>query len=366
MKKYTMLLALLFFSSVVIFAEGTDELKSALNKKDTAKVQLLLESASNEDANKYEAEILDKAKKAVSNDDLDYASTLSEIVLLYDFDNSEAQKLFNSIEKAKKAKAETEARKKAEEKKKQEEEQRRKEFEEQQRQLEEFKQQKKQEEQKKNEYIESVSTISFKNFPMSYSLNLPLEISKSSFADEFNKTSNVYTRFGFGLNANVGFNHPYVNVNMHLTYNFLPIQANEAGTKSDFRSRFTVGLPSFSKWFKLSLGINTYSIFNDNNAVLYNTLTSPTIGIGIENLTFNNNFSFSFFTDMNFITFDENSEINYAWDMEAILRYTLPVTIFKNGKLYLENTTSYTSLIVSKQSEWFLDTQFSFGVSLNE
>lgn len=108
MKKYTLFFTLIFFTSVAIFAEGIADLKSALNSKDTSKIQLLLESADKDEVKNFEAAILDKAKKAVSEDDLDYASKLSEMVLLFDFDNSEA-------------------RKKAEEKKKQEEEQRRKE-----------------------------------------------------------------------------------------------------------------------------------------------------------------------------------------------------------------------------------------------
>lgn len=88
MKKYTLFFTLIFFTSVAIFAEGIADLKSALNSKDTSKIQLLLESADKDEVKNFEAAILDKAKKA---------------------------------------KAETEARKKAEEKKKQEEEQRRKE-----------------------------------------------------------------------------------------------------------------------------------------------------------------------------------------------------------------------------------------------
>lgn len=366
MKKFIVLLLLNLVTLFSLFATTNEELKKALDNKEIHVVQALLENAAPEEQSDLEKLVLTKSKEAVSKDDLDYASSLAEIVLMVNFDNTEAQKLYTSIDKAKKTKAETEARKKAEEEKRQEEERKRKEAEEEKRQLEEYKQQKQEEEQKKNEYIESVSKISFANFPMLYAVNLPIEISHSSFADQYNGTSNVYSRLGFGLEAKVGFNHPYVRLDLDLSYNFLPLQFKNAGMKSDFKSRFTVGLPSFSDLFRLSLGLNSYSIINDKNAALYSSLTAPTIGIGLNDIKILPELSLSFFTDLSFITFDTHSEIGFAWDAEIVTRYILPVQLFKGGKLFVQNTTSYNNIIVSKQNEWYLDTQFSIGVSINE
>lgn len=366
MKKFVVLLLLSFSITFSIFAASNEELKKALDNKEIHVVQAMLENAAPEELSDLEKQVLSKSKDAVSKDDLDYAFSLAEIVLIVNFDNAEAQKLYTSIDKAKKTKAETEARKKAEEEKRQEEERKRKEAEEQKRQLEEYKQQKQEEEQKKNEYIESVSKISLANFPMRYAVNFPIEISQSSFANQFNQASNIYSRLGFGLEAKVGFNHPYVKLDLDLNYNFLPLQFNQAGMKSDFRSRFTIGIPSFSDFFRLSFGINSYSLINDNNAALYSGLTAPIFGIGLDKINITPDLTMSFFTDLSLITFDAHSEISFAWDAEVTLRYYLPFKLFENGKLFVQNTTSLNSLIVSKQNEWYLDTQFSVGVSIND
>lgn len=359
MRKFIALFVLLCLTSLSLFAAGTDELQKALSKKDVPVIQAILDNAAEEEKADFEALILQKAKEAVARDNLDFASSLAEMVLISDFDNTEAQKLYTSIEKAKKAKAETEARKKAEEQKKAQEE-------EQKRLLQEFQEQQKKAEEQKNEYIDSVSKITFENFPMSYAVTLPLDFSYSSFANQYNGTG-LCTRFGTGADISLGFNHPYVEMDLDINYNFFFVGSNNSGMKSDLKTRFSFGLPSFSKWFRLSLGFNTYTLLNNNNNVaLYTSLTAPTLGIGVDNIKFSDNLSFAFFTDINLITLDPSSEIDFAFDAEYRLRYTLPVEMMKKGKLYIENKSFVNTLFISNKKELALDTMISVGVSFNE
>lgn len=366
MKKFSIVLITFITLCSGIFAAGIDDLKTAIASKDVTKVQVLLESASSDQITEYEKEILSQAKAYVSKDELDYASSLAETVLMFDFDCTEAQKLYTSIEKAKKAKADTLARKEAEEQKKKEAERKKAEEEEQKRQLEEYKKQKAEEEKQQKEYIESVSSVSFANFPMSYGFALPIDLTKSAFADEYNGNNRLYTRLGVGIVANVAFKHPYVDIGFHGTYNFLPLSFMQGGMKSDFRSRLTFGLPMFSEWFRLSLGFNSYSLINNGDVILYESVTAPTVGIGVEKLKIRDFLEFSAFTDLNLITFDSQSEINYAFDAEFICRYYLPVDAFGMGRLYVENKEVLNTLILSKQAEWSLNVSFSVGVSINE
>lgn len=358
MRRFITLILLLFIIPISVFAAGTDELQKALSKKDVPVIQAILDNASEEEKLNFENLILTKAKEAVSKDNLDFASSLAEMVLLADFDNADAQKLYTSIEKAKKAKAETEARKKAEEQKKAQEE-------EQKRLLQEFQEQQKKAEEQKNNYIDSVSKITIKNFPMSYALTLPLDFSYSSFANQYNNSS-ISTRFGTGADINLGFSHPYVEMDLNVAYNFFYIGSNNAGLKSDLRTRLSFGLPSFSKWFRLSLGYNTYTLLNDNDVALYSSLSSPILGFGVDNIKFSDNLSFKFYTDFNLITLDSQSEIDFAFDAEYALRYTFPVKVMKNGKFYMENKSYINTLFLSNQKEWNLDTMINIGVSFNE
>ncbi len=366
MKKLGFLFIIFLTLNIFAFADNIDDLKAAISSKDISKVQILLESAPSDQVNVYEKEILAKAKEYVANDELDYASSLAEVVVMVNIDNVEARKLYTSIEKAKKAKAETLARKEAEEKKRQEEERKKAEAEEQKRQLEEFKAQKEKEEKEQKEFIESVSSVSFSNFPMSFGFALPLDFTKSTFADEFNGNKALYTRLGVGLVANVAFVHPYVNIGLHVNYNFLPVAFMKGGMKSDLKTRITLGLPMFSNWFRLSTGFNSYSLINNSSVVLYEMITAPTFGIGVEKVKFTDFLELSFFTDLNLITFDKHSEINYAFDTELNLRYYLPVDAFGMGKLYVESKNFLNNIILSKQSEWYLTSTISVGVSINE
>lgn len=365
MKKHGIIVLLLLASISFLFADGFTDLQKAISSKDTAKVRVLLESSGTSKSD-FENEILKQAKTYVANDDLDYASELAELVLMYNFDNNDAQKLYTSIEKAKKSKAEADARKQLEEQKKAEEERKRKEAEEEKRQLEEFKEQKKKEEQAKNDYIESVSSISFSNFPMSFGFALPVEFMKSAFADEFNNNSRLYTRMGVGFVGNIAFVHPYFNAKAHVNYNFLPINFMKCGMKSDFRSRLSIGTDLFSEWFRITVGYNTFSLINNDSVVLYESITAPTIGFGVDNVKIADFLEFGLFTDINLITFDANTQINYAYDVDFTARYYLPVKALGLGKLYIEDEIVFSSIVLSKESEYTISSILSVGVSINE
>lgn len=136
--------------------------------------------------------------------------------------------------------------------------------------------------------------------------------------------------------------------------------------KSDLKTRLSFGLPFFSKWFRFSFGYNSYTLLDNNDIALYTTLTSPTIGIGLVNIKFSDNLSFKFFADINLITLDSNSEIDFAFDAEYALRYTVPVKLMKKGKLYVENKSFINTLFLSNKKELSFDTMINVGVSFNE
>lgn len=367
MKKLIFILLVLLTSVSVVFADNIDNLKQALQDKNVAVIQTLLDSTTTDESADFESLILEEAKNAVAQDDLDYASTLAEMVLMFNFDNQQAQKLYTSTEKAKKSKADAELRKQEEERQRQLEEERKAAEEEQKRQLEEYQEQKKQEEQAKNEYIESVSSINFSNFPLSGGLNIPLEFFNSSFANQFNNTTGPVVKFGVGAQLNAGFNHPYFKFNLHANVNFFPPIIAENGMKFDLKTRATLGLPFLSKWLRFSVGINTFKISDDKNSALYTALTSPTIGIGFEEIKFANNaIAISTFADLNLITFDQVTQINYAFDVQLTVRYYLPFIFGSNGKVYIEDTTMFNTIVLSKQSEWDITTTLCAGVSFNE
>lgn len=366
MKKYFSIFFLLILTSTFAFSAGISDLQTALDNKDLTQIQNSLDTAAADEVADFEKLILNQAKSSVSEDDLDFASSLAEMVLMFDFDNSEAQKLYTSIEKAKKTKAETLARQEEEERKRQEAEAKRLEEEEQKRQLEEYKAQKAKEAKDKDDYIESVSSISFANFPISGGLHLPLEFSRSSFANEYNNSNTLYTRLGIGGTFDFGFRHPYFEAKLNATYTFYPIDFKDAGHKSDLRTRFTIGVPAFSPWFRLCAGFNSFKILGDVNSAIYKSITAPTLGVGFDNLTFGNLFKLAWYLDINLITFDNYSHIDFAYDTELSLKYFVPYEIFPNGKIFIEGNAVFNELIISKQNEWNLATSVNVGVSINE
>lgn len=357
MKKKVFLSALILFAATV-FAQTSEDLLKALKEKNVDAVRMVLEDSSEEDAPLFEELILEDSKKAVKKDDLDYAYKLAEVVLMYDFDNKTAQNLFTSIEKAKKSKAEMAAKEAEKERQRQEEAER-------QRQIEEFQAQKQKEQEAKEEHEKAVSTISKGNFPILIGLSpLSFDFTSSEIAAEKTGKKDVESKYGAGLFTNVGFVHPYLLANLHLNYNFQFFSFAGNGMKSDLETRFTVATPIISDVVRLSLGYNCINYINSNDTVVLTDINAGTLGVGIEDVKFGENFTLAAFVDFNTIAF-MSDKINLAFDGDVTFRYDLPWSVF-NKKLYAENNTVFNAFQISQKWEYSIATRFIVGVYLND
>lgn len=359
MKKKLLLLFVLAFSTY-IFAQSTDDLLEALKAKQIDTVQSLLEDSTDEDSEVFESLILEESRKAVKKDDLDYAYDLANIVLMYDFDNVEAQDLFTSIERAKKSKAEVAAKEAEKEKKRQEEE-------EQRRQIEEFQAQKQKEQEEKIEFEKAVTTVSLDNFPLSIGfVPVSMEFLNSEIANTYKGSNKFEMKYGLGLHANFGFNHPFLFIRGKANYDFYVASFAKNGMKSDLKTRFAIGSPIISDFVCLSVGYNWAKYIDSNNSVLIQSINSPTIGFGIDNLKFGDDLLISLYTDINTIIFNPKAHIDFAFSEDLTIRYDLPIKIAEKNTLYIENNTLFTANVISAEWEYAINTSIVVGVKINE
>lgn len=366
--KFAFILVTLLFTNFYVFTQETDELNNALNEKDTEKVQTLLESSSKDNAPILEQMILDSAKTAIMNNDLDFATELSEIVLLFNFDNEQAQALYTSIEeqnRIKKAAEEAkqkEAEKLALEKAKEEEEKAR--LAEEQRLAQERIQKEQEQKAKEEAFIKSVNEISAKNFPIGISLiGADFDFSKSPLADEYNNTDITNTRYGFGGTINASFVHPYIKLHAIGSYSYYPIILNGQGKKQSIEARIILGSPSILGPVGLSFGYKNLS--NDTElAAFYNKIAGPIIGLTIDQIQVLPSLKMSLFFDWNITNLISETYIDFAFDTELITQYTF----LKKGNFnfFVENITGFDALIISDKLEWALKTSLSIGVSIND
>jgi len=361
--------AILFALFIGVAFAQTVSIDDALASKNKDAVKTILESSNEENLKEVESKIITDIKKAVNEDDLDYAYDLADLILMYDFDNKEAQKLYTSIEKAKKNKAEQIARQQEEERRKKEEEEKRIKAEEEKRRMEEYYALKEKDEveaaKAKDDYIESVSSIGWKNFPMEFGFSpLAFDISSSSFANQYNDSSSVNFRYGLGVSYDLSFIHPYVVVDLLVDYQFYVWPVAGAGMKSDLLGRVGVGLPGFSEYFRLTLGYKAMDLISSENIALYTHVKSPTLGCGVDKIKLGKDVYMGCYIDWDLITLDANSTIDLAGGIDLILKYDLPFTV-KNIKFFISNETKFDFIRVSNQSEWSINTIFNFGAKLN-
>lgn len=357
MKKFLSTLVFVLAAGV-IFASGSDDLMKALKDKNVEAVQTVLDECSDEEAPLFEEMILEDSKRAVKKDDLDYAYKLAEVVLMYDFDNTEAQNLFTSIEKAKKSKAEVAAKEAEKERKRQEEAEKL-------RKLEEYNALKQEEENKKKKHEEAVSKITIKNFPLEVGLSpVSFDYTKSEIRDDYEGKKTSDFKYGAGLYTDLGFVHPYVLTNLHINYNFLLLSFGGNGMKSDLKTRLTFGTPILSDYVRFSLGYDSLNYINSNKSVVLTDIYAGTIGFGVENLRIKDVFDVTVFADLNTVSFF-SSNVNMSYDIDFSFRYDLPIKVL-NKKLYAENNTVFTAFQISQKWEYSVGTRFVVGVYINE
>jgi len=360
MRKFILVFALLI-STLCIYAQTTENFNKAMDTRDVELARSEISKADKKTASKMEEQMMAEIKKAVAEDNLDYAYSLTEVVLEYDLDNVEAQKLYNSIGKAKKAKEETLKRQAEDERK-------RKEAEEQKKAIEEYQKAKVEEAQKKDEYIEQVSSITFNNFPLDIGVTpVSFNFAKSPFADECNANNVTNIRYGAGGVFKLGFVHPYFLATAKLNYTFFLHPLAGSGNKAETTLRTSFGIPHFSKWFRLCFSYDSYSVMDDDNSSLYSKVTSPKLGIGFEKVQFGENFEINTYFDIDFNTSDKNSDIQFAYGTELDMKYMIPgVYITNNGRLFVEADARYYTIRINNENEWNVNTSISVGVSFNE
>lgn len=356
-----LLICVFLISSFCIFAQTTENFNKAIDTHDVELARSEISKADKKTADKMEAQLMAEVKKAVSQDNLDYAYSLTEVILDYDLDNVEAQKLYNSIGKAKKAKEETLKRQAEDEKK-------RKEAEEQKKAIEEYQKAKVEEAQKKDEYIEQVSSITFKNFPIDIGVTpVAFNFAESPFADKVNENSELNARYGTGAVFKIGFVHPYFLATAKLNYTYFLTSLSGTGKKADIALRTSFGIPHFSNWFRICFSYDTYSVSDDDNSSLYTKVNSPKLGIGFEKIMFGENLEVNFYSDIDFNTFDKNSDIQFAYGAELDFKYLIPnIQITENGRLFVEADAKYYTIRINNENEWNANTLISVGVAFNE
>lgn len=335
-------ISILVFSAT-LFATDLSPLKKAVSENNTSIINSLLEEASSEDLPQYEAYILEQAKTLIMKGNYEAASSLTETVLMFDFDNKEAQNLYTSIEKAKKDKIKEAEEKKAHEAaKKAEADQKKKE----------------QAEADEAAYIKSLEGLSLANFPLSVSLTpLAFNIATSSYAE-----NSPNFRYGLGFGIKTGYLTPEFKINLRTDYDFYPTALAGTGTYSNLNLRTTF---SSSKWKLPLCGGIGYKRFTTSDATsLYTALGGAYITAGIDDIIVRELIELSGFFDWNLCSFTADSLIDFSCGAEIRLRYKhlIPNTKYK---FYVENSDAFDVFIIDGKSEFYLNPKFSVGVILN-
>jgi hypothetical protein len=301
----------------------TDKMTSALASGTIESVASVLMEAPAEQTPSLEEIILRAARDAVRAGKLDRALALAETVLLFNLDNIEAQDLYNSIEETRRTLAEQEARKlkeaadakakadaEAAAKAKAAEEAAKKKAEEEaasakaeadaksaeaarldlERRAREAKEADDKKRAEEEAFLRSVRIIGLQNFRFTASLSPALiPFGASDFADEYSGTSAINAAYGFDATAEFRFIHPYIGVKLVGNYSLIPFPFSGDDTETRWSARFAIGTPAIGIPLYISAGYLAKSLTGAADAeadtVLFTSLTSPTVGFGIENIT---------------------------------------------------------------------------------
>lgn len=226
---FTLLLAIAF--TAIAQTSNLDQsssanLETALKNNDFDAVSTILNEADADIAPQFEATILQAAKNAVIKNKLDDAFKLAEIVLYYNFDNTEAQDLYTSIQQQKnKAVAAAEAKKKVEEQKKEE------------------------------KFINDVKFIGIDDFSFGIAVTpAAMDFLTSDPVKKVYKTDGFSCRYGFGVDGFVAFNHPFIKVQLGVIWNLLPVNIAGESSHNLIDARFTLESPAFVKYLTITAG----------------------------------------------------------------------------------------------------------------
>ncbi|MCR5218001.1 hypothetical protein [Treponema sp.] len=342
MKNVKILAALLIFAVTPLVAQDFGALDQAVNDGNCDLVLSILES-SGSDASKMEERVLDAAGNLVMASNYDLAMELTETVLLFNMDNSRAQEMYTSIEKAKKDKIreEKEALIVAEQKKAELKAQR----------MADYKVSVK-------EYYRSLAKVSYRNFPLEAGLiPLSFNLSSTDFAEESSAM-----RYGFGAEFKASFVHPGIRLDLGLDYIYQPVILSGQGEKSDLNMRAAVTSPVFPIPFSVSAAYKSRWVTSD--ASLYKVLSFPAIGIGLDGFEILPDFSMTAFLDFDLCSSAADSMIDFALGGEVSFKYVFRVKPLIG--IYLAEKNRFDIFVIDSSSESYLDAALSVGIILNE
>jgi hypothetical protein len=340
-----------------------DEILSLISAGDTGGLEIFLDSLADAGEKTFaENFIIEQAKQSVLEGNLDLALALTEAVLLFNLDNTAAQNLYASIEQAKREKEELEEQERQAELERQQQEE----------ELARIEEEKAAEEQKaaeEKEYEDAVSNVTLDNFSLAVNLSpVSFLLYGSGFADLLSGQTTLNSNYGLGVNGRITFTHPYVafNLNFFCSVFFVPFVSEDLLTEGDFVLSVSSPLIGFPVY--LRAGYYGYEFGGPEgqavSSVLFQGISSPVLGAGIENLKLTGSLGFSFYADILTLFFTHDSV-----DFAVNLGTSFPVRIFRiNDKMSFAVTPSAsgTLLVSDGRIEWLSSISVSAGVVINE
>ena len=362
--KKILLTIIVAFLALLVSAESV-ELDNAIAAKNYDGITAILTSAPQDKVAEYEETILTAARKAVKENRFDDASKLSEIVLVYDFENTEAQNMYTAIQDMKNQEKVVEERKQqeAEAKAKKEEEERiaaekaAAEEAERQRIADEAK--------KKEEYLKSVQDVSSNNFSFTFAISpLAMDFARSSMAESvYSKDAGLNTRYGFGAQGGITFAHPFVKMSLLVDWVFAPVVITGCNSENIVEGRICLGSPALIKYFSLTGGYRHVYISGTKSA-FYDRVGAPIIGIGLLDICLPKDIHLSILADWNTISVTE-SLITFAFDAKLAISW-YPGVKLGAADLYIKSKTCFDAIYFQSGKEWDVYTVLAVGVAYNE
>jgi len=337
----------------------TGNFKQALEAADSVALQGVLSSADDVNREEMEKQILEVARAKVLAGDLDTASSLTESVLLTNFLNQDAQDLFVSIDREKESIKNLEERRKIEEAEK-----------ERQRILIETEQRVAQEKERKRledeQFLNSVKTIGVHNLTFRLSLSpLSFLIYKSEPAGEFGFSDDIHAGYRLPITGETLFTHPYVWASLKVSAGLTLAPFDTAQSLTDMSARVSLGTPLIRFPLRLTAGITrlSYQAGDSEATVLFTELTSPTIGLALEDVRITDRIELS--TAVLWLASSAKEElIDAAFCADLTVRIKLYDT--KSLVLFVAPALSGTLIMTSNGNEWAALPAIYAGVIYND
>jgi hypothetical protein len=294
---------------------------SALNSGDIQAIEKNLEMFTlGIDSVHAEKIVLDKARSLILSNQLDQALSVCELLLLFNLDNIDAQDLYNSIDRLKQDRKAFEEKQRiaAELAQKQAEEQKRK-LDEQARKEAEIKAKQAQEEARlseierieqerlkrvahelaeKEKFVQSIREIGIDNFSLlAYIAPYRMPIAVSDFANDYRESLLVNILYGVSSNLQITFTHPYIALSASAHYaKSLVLISNSTSLDNELEAIARIWSPALGIPLTIRIGY-MYKDWSPVADVLYTQISTPIVGMGLQDLQFSPNLWASIWAD---------------------------------------------------------------------